>query len=437
MSHLKYDNREDFKMEQSIKQSNVLSECCAPPMLPNNEGKKDNNTVKADEGGKQAPPSTNQQQQFRLHVGFIDYFQKPNPADDAFVGWRTLTELDDIDHYVWGWVVPDWESERIRIFLPDGAFYVEIRRGGPKGTLFDDGRDPFRPSLPAANRNAANRRRQLERLANALSDGEYLDSFVAMLRREAQDKMAAPPEGYAGFSSSLVAGRPLALVRVGYSLEQPLPTTSRLKAEADQPLTPQLGDVFHVQFGQDSREKSNDGLIAYFRTSSHTGTQGARKLIQELDPGDAFDLSKMYTHFIPSDDDNKASSFPHLEKISASTYETIYVESDGTEAYKTMVGALIEPLVPTHLSAGTLLSPASVQLPALKCERPLKRINAFINAGPVVVWDGPPDYDRDRQLAGGQNDKEVAAGKAQDVPNMPQGEWGWLQPYTAANAKNH
>ncbi|KPM41414.1 hypothetical protein AK830_g5113 [Neonectria ditissima] len=405
-----------------------VSEYYVPQPSPKNPNQA-NTVVKEDGKGNQytqMPPSINQPT--RLNLDFVDYF----PEDG---GWRPLTEWDDVDNYMWGWVLPNYVDNGIQLFLPDGTFFREIRRGGPKRTTKSNKWLPFEP--PPSDPSSTGNIRQLKKLADALGDEGYLDSFMGMLTASS-DTLAAPPSAYSEFLSSLV-GRPLALVKAGYSLElatAPLKNTSTLKLGKDgKPIPPDLSledYVFRIQFGHSSRVY--DGLVGYFLPQS---TPSA---------GDTLDLTNIYTHFVPVSMNDTTTGAghptPNLQYIAPSNYPCLSpffidpIASSGSytrELNKELkpIGLIIDPFTPLHAFTG-LLPVAKLQLPAWTWQTALGRMTAFFHAGPLIMTADVPNYNGKYGLGKKYDlakDQEVLPGRGVSIPGVGVGDWAWLQPY--------
>lgn len=389
----------------------------------------------------QLPPSINQPA--RLNSTFIDYFAADTVAGTP-AGWRPLTEWED---HVWGWVVPNYADSGIQLFLPDGTFFREIRLGGPSGATESGTWLPFQPPPPTTTQDP--NVYQLQLFADQLADKDYLHSFVAMLNMSL-GTTAPPPTAYSEFLSSLI-GKPLALVKAGYSLElatAPLSNTSTIDGPPPDPQVPLLPSPtdpknhysFAMQLGDISRVY--DGLIAYFLPS------------QNPVPGDTLDLGTLYTHFVPpSEPDNPPT--PNLTQIATSNYpvispfwldpmsDDIVNAKDPAAAYTqewnaqlatvgAVVGALVDPFVPLHAYTGILPTDA-LQLPAWTWQTALARMTAFFHMGPLLVTTDVPGFNQGNALAQDYdlaNDATVLAGSGVGVPSLQAGKWAWLQAYS-------
>ncbi|GME34033.1 hypothetical protein FN846DRAFT_301180 [Neofusicoccum parvum] len=406
-----------------------LGDSCRPQALRGDATRA--NTVTRDAPGRcqyaQLPPAINQPA--RLNGAFVDYC--------ATAGWRPLGEWD-VDRFVWGWVVPNYVDNGIQLFLPDGTFFREIRRGGPLQAATAPLWLPFHP--PPLAPPAAAGVRQLQHLADQLADSAYLASFTAMLDA-AVGAQHAPPTAMSDFLSSLV-GKPLALVNVAYSLElatAPLANASTVPGPPAEPDPPLLDYRFPVQLGDGA-----DGLVAYFMPST------------KPEPGDVLQLDRLFTHHVPAPADG-APPHEHLHKIDAATYPALqpfWVDptADGVtaqpagaadtyrrlrEAQLRPFGALVDPFAPLHAATG-VLPRLPLRLPTWTWQAALARMTAFFRAGPLLLSDDAvvPAFDSARELRReydlGQ-DAALQSGPGIGVPGLRGGDWAWLQAYSVAD----
>jgi hypothetical protein len=400
------------------------------------------NTVVQDKPGLcqyvQLPPSINQPA--RLNTAFVD-FLAADAADAAAgtpAGWQPLTEWDNP---VWGWVVPNYADSGIQLFLPDGTFFREIRLGGPGGATGSGTWLPFDAPSSDISRDDPNVH-QLQLLASQLANKDYLQSFIAMVNTS-MGTSAPPPTAYSEFLSALV-GKPLALVKVGFSLElatNQLFNTSTVAGPPADPEVPLLASSrdpdnhyrFQMQLGDASRVY--DGLVGYFLPSPSP------------QPGDALELGTLYTHFVPN-----TNTPPNLVEIAEPNYPVLSpfwidpMASDITQApdpgaaYAAKraaqlrpLGALVDPFVPLHAYTGVLPT-AALQLPAWTWQTALANMTAFFRMGPLLVAArdvpafqaayelGPDGYDV-------ADDARVLPNSGLGIPAQQTGQWAWLQPY--------
>jgi hypothetical protein len=428
-----------------------ISEYFAPEVVDEKAKIPVANTVVQDEDGAcrymQLPPAINQPA--RLNVDFVDYLAA-DPVRGTAEGWQVLTEWDDP---IWGWVVPNYADSGIQLFLPDGTFFREIRVGGPSGAAESGQWLPF--DKPTGDVSTDPNALQLQRFADQLADASYLQSFIAMINMST-GTAAPPPTAYSEFLAAII-GKPLALVKAGFSLElatDQLFNTSQIDPAKppSQPPVPLLASSttptnhysFQMQLGDASRVY--DGLVAYFLPA------------QQPKVGDALDLGTMYTHFKPNPGAGVPPT-PNLTKIAEPNYQVIspfWVDpmakdilaapSPGAlyaskrtaqlQASGAIVGALVDPFVPLHAYTG-ILPTAALGVPAWSWQQALSRMTAFFHMGPLIATTDVPAFCPKKALGPESYDvadpKAVLADSGLGIPAMQAGEWAWLQPYYEAS----
>ncbi|EXA30510.1 hypothetical protein FOVG_18114 [Fusarium oxysporum f. sp. pisi HDV247] len=197
-------------------------------------------------------------------------------------------------------VVINYANSGLQFFLPNGTFYREVRLGaGPEDkTSLDPSVEPlWLPFKEPDDPKKATRWdiQQLSHLVKTLANSTlYLSNFIDMVQRASSAKTPAP-SSYAEFRSALI-GRPLALTYMAWSLElsgpewtsqmdsDPTPSRTLLPPRKDDKHPPQQYS-FPVQIGDEQRDF--DGLVGYFLP----------KATDEVESGDALDLTKIYSHF--------------------------------------------------------------------------------------------------------------------------------------------
>lgn len=373
-------------------------------------------------------PAINQPARLNAH------FVVPN-ADAASGGakWRPATEFDEP---VWGWVVVNYADRGLQFFLPNGAFYREVRSAGSTVEWL-----PFSgPPGPTGNV-------QLDALVSSLArDEDRLRAFMDMAMT-ALGATVPPPTAYSQFLNALV-GRPLALANTGWSLElagASLRTESsiheQVEAELDTGLLPGDGRAqyeFAVKFGD--KANNYDGLVAYFAAKDDKAPAG----------GGDLDLSKMYTYFhtkykldgkvlAPIDKNSypKLKSYwrnPHdyVTKSPSDDLTTLARSYEGARNRELQVfGALLDPFAPISAYTG-ILPVRKLTLPGWTWTAALKRITAFFHAGPVLLTKNVPAFQAENRL--GQDDgnalaKPTPPGHSVHLPALRTADWAWLQPY--------
>ena len=401
------------------------------------------------------------------------------PSSSPF--WRAASEWDSP---IWGWVMVNYANYGLQFFLPSGAFYREVRMGGPTGAQTSPGWLPFaepdNPDKRGGDEDGGPIAKQLARLIETIANKPgYLPAFMAMVTSATMYTGAVAPSAYSEFKSALI-GKPLALVNMGFSMELSQPSrTSQLmndgtpKKELYQfPVTKKTpgpgcekNDVydknyyrFPVKLGDEIR--GFDGLVCYFKP----------KPAGELEIGNALDLNTMYSHFGP-----KTASFqaelkkatppsevhlagsgstgdPHnyVVPITKESYPKLppyyidpFIEEKGssltsqeyedlTNGQLSVFGALVDPFSAVHAYSG-VLPVKELALPDWTWQSPIDQISAFFHAGPVLVtWD-VPEFDSTNQLTQGKLVPKIVDKKKGEhgaaLPGGSLGQWTWLQPY--------
>lgn len=410
----------------------------------------------------------------------------PSPsASSQHPFWRAASEWDSP---IWGWVVVNYANYGLQFFLPSGAFYREVRTGGPNGAMKSPDWLPFtepdKPESRGRDEDGGPGAKQLARLVRTIATKTgYLKAFIAMVNSATTSTATSAPSAYSEFKSALI-GKPLALVNMGLSLElsQPLQTSQLMRdGRVEKELykdpvtnkTPGPGCErddeydkdyyrFPVKLGDDQR--GFDGLVCYFKP----------KPAAELQIGDALDLSTMYTHFGPdvkvfqaelnkvthpsemhmtgsgnTDDPHnyistiKLDNYPKLPPYYidplTDTKESKRVSSISSQDYEHLAngqlavfGAIVDPFSAVHAYSG-VLPVRELTLPDWTWQGPIDQISAFFHAGPVLVtWD-VPKFDEKNQLTQGKLIPKIVDKKKGEhgvaLPGGSLGQWSWLQPY--------
>jgi hypothetical protein len=396
--------------------------------------------------------------------------------------WRST---HDWDTPIWGWVVVNYANYGLQFFLPSGAFYREVRRGGPNGALTSPEWLPFQaPDNPNDRGGPADggvAARQLAELVKRVATKKgYLPQFMAMLTAATASTGTAAPSAYSEFKSALI-GKPLALVNMGWSLELGVPAQESCliydgapgKTLYQAPVTraaPGPGcepnaayDAkfyrFPVKFGD--RERGFDGLVGYF------------KPLDNPKEGDALDLDTIYTHFSPSTTlfDAEFNKFPNtpsattdlsttaegpIVQISQSNYPRLppyYIDpiastgssisisdyDDITNEQLCVLGAIVDPFSPIHAYSG-ILPVKELVLPNWTWQAAMDKISAFFHAGPVLVVNDVPDFKESRRLKQGDLPPKLVKKTKNEagvgLPGGSLGQWTWLQPYMDRSEDN-
>ncbi|KAL1592605.1 hypothetical protein SLS60_011021 [Paraconiothyrium brasiliense] len=393
------------------------------------------NAVRPDKPGKcefvQLPPRINQPARINAH--FV------RPYTDKKLSRKPLYKrVPETESPVWGWIVVNFPNNGLQVFLPDGTFYREIRFGGPKGTLASEDWLPFGPpsksALPSSDDMA-----QLQALIERLKQPDYLDGFVKMIVQASKNQPAAP-SGYSEMLSSVV-GKPLALVRIGWSLELATDqlvnqSSFRTGIAADKTLLeptepPATPYSFPIKIGD--RKRLFDGMVGYFNVAPK-GT-----------PSDLFDLEQIQTYFIGKMNAQDARVGINMKKapLLKPTWVPPYAPSlvpdsepppidpvkyaQDYNANLLVVGALIDPFTPVNVYSG-ILPPKSLQLLPWVWQDALQKMTAFLHLGPLVMINDVPPYDQMKKLTD-RWDEVTPVKSAVRMHTMQGVDWAWLQPY--------
>ncbi|CVL11707.1 hypothetical protein FPRO06_13014 [Fusarium proliferatum] len=427
-------------------------------------------------------PSQTAKKNIANHSPPLEFESKAGPTPPpSSPFWRAASEWDSP---IWGWVVVNYANYGLQFFLPSGAFYREVRAGGPDGAMTSPDWLPFaepdKPSERGGAEDGGPMAKQLARLIETIASNRgYLKAFIAMVNTATASTGTSAPSAYSEFKSALI-GKPLALVNMGFSLElsQPALTSQLLKdGKGEKKLykdlatrkTPGPGceknDVydsqyyrFPVQLGDG--ERGFDGLVCYFKPK-----------MSDLQIGDALDLGMMYTHFgpdykyfqaelakvTPSSEINIAGSgdvddpYKYVTTIGRDNHPKLppyYIDpvvdpqmgiSINAQDYEYLTngqlaafGAIIDPFSAVHAYSG-VLPVKELFLPDWTWQGPIQQISAFFHAGPVLVtWD-VPKFDPENKLTQGKLVPKVVDKKKGEhgvaLPGGSLGQWTWLQPY--------
>ncbi|KAI1129984.1 hypothetical protein F5Y10DRAFT_290228 [Nemania abortiva] len=433
----------------------ALSEYFHPQHLSSDRGQA--KTVGQDPYGHcqfaQFPPTINQEA--RLNANFLHL--DPDPA----IGWRPCTEWEDP---VWGFLVVNYAEYALQVFLPDGTFYREVRKGGPSGVTETPSWKPFAPPDGDSNGKQTEQFPQLDRLITKLKNEEgYLDELIQTINASL-GSIPHTPNQYAEFLNAIV-GRPLALANVGISLELAAPPVKSQSSVStyDQSDWPTLLKYsFALKLGD--KDRVYDGLVGYFSPPKPDTMLGEQTLSGELD------LDTLLTYFpsggnstkkITNDDYPRVSpyhlSVSDLEFTMDATTQNEVVARDLAKAHAarmTMVGALFDPFSKVHVYSG-ILPITSLQLPPWSLQKAMERMTAFFHMGPLLITDArglkfdptkalTPDYNLAALQEVAEDDKEGQEGSEPGVqtsapvgialPAIKSAEWNWLAPFIVTEA---
>lgn len=395
----------------------------------------------------------------RLNAHFLVRDNNPGRISVSGDSWRPSTEFEKP---IWGWVVVNYVNRGLQFFLPDGTFYREVRStaGAIKWLPFEES--------PTPSNNV-----QLDALIDSLvSHKERLDAFTNMINLALSNSVPTP-SAYSQFINSLV-GRPLVLANMGWSLElntDSLKNESTLSEQKPEHAPLDFGLLtgdggskkqykFSLQLG--NKGKNHDGLVGYFlaKPSGKSNDDDDDDDDEDDDndddtPGD-LDVSKIYTHFIETQNPSDASflqpidskAYPKLKafwlkpkeyaptivkgkEVDVITNARKFEAKRNNELSGHLFGALFDPFARITGYSG-ILPPRTLQLPSWVWETALKQITTFFHAGPLLVTEAVPKFDKKYQVKQDSYRKDVkesVKGAQMRLPALKAADWAWLQPY--------
>jgi hypothetical protein len=405
----------------------------------------------------QIPPTINQEA--RINASFL-YF------DTNLKVYRPCTEWESP---IWGFLVVNYAEYALQVFLPDGTFYREVRRGGPSATTTSPRWKPFAPPKDSNGAQAA-QFPQLDALITQLKDNSYLTAMFDMVD-EALRSVPHTPNEYAEFLNAVV-GRPLALANVGFSLELAAPpvkaqetTSPFVQPEYRNPRQKAalLTDYkFPVKIGD--KDRVYDGLVGYFEANDGAITGGAK-------PGNELKLGNILTYYPSAGSSsttnisNKHRNYPTQQPyhLSTSTYTDLSPNSTPEKqaaaalalakahwSQMTMLGVLMDPFSSIHFYSG-ILPIASLALPTWSLQSAMHRMTAFFHVGPLLVTHAGIKYDPKAELSQTYDLASAPEVHTPSDPNAPPGteasvpkpigvplpsiksaDWNWLAPFVPA-----
>lgn len=401
------------------------------------EGTQIANTVIQDNDGQcefiQLPPQINQNA--RLNADFVKRTADDDdkPAIQGLAPWRPMTEWENP---IWGWIVVNYADYGIQLFLPDGAFYREVRFGGPNGALAEPKWVPFAPDSSPPTTDMA----QLDALVDRLSNADYLKGFWSMITT-ALDSLPPAPNSYSQYLNSII-GKPLALVNMGWSLELDGPpmqnqsTNSKVQNPNRSLLPPDPGTdseyyTFQVKLGD--KEREYDGLVGYFdvKATPHKGQElnldyintyfHPKETRTPLRPITTIVYPKFTPHWVPPFPEDPLSTQP----IDPDVYTNL--RNKKLQIY----GAIVDPFTPIH-AYSSFLPAKSLQLPSWTWQEAMNTMTAFFHTGPLTLTGDVLGYDSTRKLTT-KNMKDMPPDNI-SIPALGAGAWNWLQPYVDPDA---
>jgi hypothetical protein len=328
-------------------------------------------------------------------------------------------------------LVVNYSDQGLQIFLADGTFYREIRRGG-RGTGKTTAQKkwlPFDTPKELDKITASENVHQLDFLIQKLDDDNYFQGIISMLDQATDSSktgktMPAAPTSYAAYTS-IIVGKPFALVNSGWSLElsheenrnwstiSKTPQRTLLRADGSSwggaepgsslpKETLDSGYYFPVKLGD--KDRNFDGLIGFFCTAQNLG----KPVLKE--PQGDWDLSRLYTYLMDDYDATKndprvslgdGKNFPiftpyYLDPVKSASQNGIPLESDHASKLHQYC-MLIDPFLPVHAYTA-ILPNQPLQLPHFVVEKALRKMTAFWRIGPILIPGDVADFDPARPL---------------------------------------
>jgi hypothetical protein len=348
----------------------------------------------------QLPPSINQPA--RVNGDFVTFGKH---------GWRPL---DEWENPVCGWIVVNFPDFSLQVFDDSGHFIREFQLIG--GTSYH----PFKPVDLKSTVDPL-----LRSLMSKWQDQDYLKGMFDTISA-AVESFKHPPTEYAESILSIL-GRPLALVKMGFSLElaeAPLTNMSTLSPNLDVAEASVTDYIFPMKVGD--ADNVFDGLVGYFKLQEQTKST----------PSSEFDMSSFFSYFaastVPTGNLSKQISSPLPMQpywIQPTDDPVAYAAAHNSQRH--VIAALIDPFVPVH--AYTQLLPLKLlSLPSWVISSGISRVSTFFRMGPLLLSSDVPAFDSTKVVAHDytldEQNKPTMTGKIA-VPTFPQADWVWLQPY--------
>jgi hypothetical protein len=365
----------------------------------------------------QLTPSINQDA--RINASFV---QRDEDSKGNFSKWRPSTPWENP---IIGWIVVNYANSALQFFTTEGIFYTSVRFGGPTGVIKSHDWLPFsQPPTPSSTVAVSDQLRALVAVlidtSNPATKGQYLLSLWKTIEVAIQN-MPFAPSAYSGTANAIV-GKPLALVNVGWSLELAQPPlwaqhtlppppvlaprtvdplrTDAINAMKEYKFKVKLGDVSfnplqdppeartHAQANRKQRDRTFDGLVAYWDTQSGTTDfkDGFFCFAAPTSPPNKPDDPGFARTFIqPSTLPTLTPYFLDPDKIDLS--KTDYVQTHAAQLnVKTL---LVDPYAPIHCYS-SILPIKSHQVPAWTLGEPMRNMTAFFSMGPILLTKDVP-----------------------------------------------
>lgn len=387
----------------------------------------------------QLPPQINQNSRLNAHFVKRTADDPDYPAGPHSSRWQPASEWDNP---IWGWVVTNYADYGIQFFLPDGTFYREVRFGGPQGTFEEPKWVPFLPDISSTQTSNEPNRKQFDALINRLLDSVYLRRFCLMIAHSL-DSLPPTPSSYAQYLTA-IAGKPLALVNMGWSLELDQPPLQNESTNSKVPEPPRSllkpdqersqAEFYSLQVKFGDKDRGYDGLVGYYdmadnehSTEGHEGTE--------------LNLDTIHTYFAPvegaeplkpitSDDHPKFTPF-WAPPFDENDNPDPVVHDDLRNRKLQVYGAIMDPFSAIH-AYSSFLPVRSLQLAPWTWQEAMDNMTAFFRAGPFTLTEDVGDYCIEHPLTT-KTMKDVPPNNV-ILPALGGGEWNWLQPYVDPEA---
>ncbi|KAK7420244.1 hypothetical protein QQX98_002899 [Neonectria punicea] len=361
-------------------------------------------------------------------------------------GWRATTEYEDA---VWGWLLVDFRDRGIQVYNAIGECMGEALL---PGSIY--GKVHWQVYYSEGDLSEEPKESQLQNLMDRMSDAKFLMGLWVMLADACQNIHHEPSMSAHGDQLLNLAGRPMALVNMGFSLElatPPMETQSYHDIRKRSPESKLSDYSFEVLLGD--KPNMHDGLVGYFMPPAmekavpkDNEKKDKVSTVQDSEFPYRPDPSCIYTEFgypgrtnvdASLKGDNFASPSQNPLYLSPSYHDPVELSSAMEYSYSqfndptscVIIGAIVDPFQPIHVASG-ILPESTVKLPSWIASQTLQRMRLLFRGGPMLfAGDLPSEDDWSRPL--NQTEREVAVPPV--ATNAGGGgengaTWSWLQP---------